>query len=123
VRNPKRTILVVDDELSVITSLQHFFSGKDYDLLVALNLKEARELWARHGKEIKVLIADFQLPDGSGTDLATQVANESPSVNIIVMTGFPREVVLLPKEIKSRIQVLEKPFSPRELMDLVEDRL
>jgi DNA-binding NtrC family response regulator len=123
VQNPKRTILVVDDELSVITSLQHFFSGKDYDLLVALNLKDARELWARHAKEIKVLIADFQLPDGSGTELATQVSNESPSVKIIVMTGFPREVVLLPKEIKSRIQVLEKPFSPRELMDLVEDRL
>ena len=122
-QNPKRTILVVDDELSVITSLQYFFSGKDYDLLVALNLKDAKEIWAKHGKEIKVLIADFQLPDGSGTELATQVSNESPSVKIIVMTGFPREVVLLPKEIRSRIQVLEKPFSPRELMDLVEDRL
>src|SRR5436190_18815457 len=106
-------ILVVDDELAVIVAVQQILHNDE--AVFAINLQEGRALWEKH-QQIKLVITDFSLPDGLGTDLATQVLHQCPDVKVILISGFALECALAAND-SPRMLVLEKPFSARQLRD------
>ncbi len=116
--NPS-TILVVDDELAVLTVLQEMLVEDNYDFLSALSITDARELWQQHSKNIKLLITDLKLPDGQGTDLAAEVLNQSPDVKVILITGMEPDCVSVPEKFASRYFVFQKTTFVRDLQQKV----
>src|SRR5438128_2612451 len=89
-------ILIVEDELSFMTLLQPSLEEIPSQILSALNLHDAREIWSNHRKEIKVLITDFSLPDGFGSDLAAHFLGESADLKAVIITGFDSDSIPLP---------------------------
>jgi DNA-binding NtrC family response regulator len=82
------SILVIDDEISVLILLQAILEEEQYELLLALNLTDARKVWRENRHAIKLVIADFKLPDGTGVDLLSEVLEEAPEMRAIVITAF-----------------------------------
>ena len=117
------TILVVDDELAVLTILQEMLGEEQYRFLPALNLNDARDLWKEQADDIKLVITDLRLPDGLGSDLATEVLNESPTTKVILITGLEPDCVSIPAEFSSRFFVFQKTTFVRDLEQKVNDCL
>ena len=117
------SILVIDDEISVLILLQAILEEEQYELLLALNLTDARKVWRENRHAIKLVIADFKLPDGTGVDLPSEVLEEAPEMRAIVITAFSLSTIQLPRTIAARVVMIEKPFSPRDLRMLVKDSM
>ncbi len=82
---PLPTLLCVDDEQYVLTSLQRLFKH-DYDLHVAMSGVEALEII--RSRQVHVLVSDNRMPGMTGVELLRQVGEISPSTMRILLTGY-----------------------------------
>jgi DNA-binding response OmpR family regulator len=122
-----KTILVLEDEPLVMSVLQHVLERTGFVVLRAHSAEEAVEQFRRYREKIDLLIADLAVPGGSGSDVALGCARASARLRVLLTSGSPptawsegdRECFdLLPIE---RVGFLQKPFSPRVLVERVVD--
>ncbi|MCM1185157.1 MAG: response regulator transcription factor [Lachnoclostridium sp.] len=85
-------ILLLEDDLSLITGLSFAFQKQGFDADTARTMKEADELW-EEGK-YDLLVLDVSLPDGSGFEFCKKVRQVS-KVPIIFLTASDEEVSII----------------------------
>ncbi len=79
-------ILVIDDEHSILETLEMFFSEKGHNVFKADTGKKGFQLYRRYKPDVVIL--DIRLPDYNGLDLLKRIqANESAS-KVIMITSF-----------------------------------
>src|SRR5215475_9924146 len=78
-------LLVVDDNLELLSLLTHLFEDAGYDVVSASKGKQALEVARGHSPALAVL--DVLLPDIMGYHLAVQLRKEFPQLPIIFITG------------------------------------
>ena len=92
-----------------------------WELVVAESANEARKLVAQRKPDAALL--DYMLPDGNGVELAQQLRQTFPNLQITVMTGS----LLAPEEEticeENDFPVLRKPFLVADLMNQIRGRL
>jgi len=88
----KKCILIVEDEVDHADLIKHAFKSKSdgMELIFANNLVEARAHISINQPD--VVIADYQLPDGYGTELLNHLGFEV-SFPLVVMTAHGNEKV------------------------------
>lgn len=111
----KKTILVVDDDATILESVTGFL-GRDYNVLWARSGKEALEHSTTFPSEIHLLLSDFQMPEMTGIELATQVTAQRPGIKVLLMSGYPAGMLVL----NEGWHFLAKPFIPSQLRVLIE---
>jgi DNA-binding NtrC family response regulator len=83
---PLRTVLIVEDEEIIRTSLREFLQEEGYDVLavgsVAGALRVARE------RDFQVAVCDVQLPDGDGVQLLRRLLQLNPSLSGLIITAY-----------------------------------
>ena len=77
------TILIIDDEVDITTTLQRFFERARHDVVVAHTSEEGLVAFKRTRPDLVLL--DLHLPDGSGMDILAQLKDEQAVV--IMITG------------------------------------
>jgi DNA-binding NtrC family response regulator len=80
------TILVVDDEENARKNIGAYLKKREYEILSAANLKEARAIINQGSAD--VILLDVQLPDGYGPDLLDETTRLSLQPPVILMTAF-----------------------------------
>jgi DNA-binding NtrC family response regulator len=80
------TILVVDDEENARKSIATYLQKREYEVLCAATLAEAREIINQGRADI--ILLDVQLPDGYGPDLLEETARLSIQPPIILITAY-----------------------------------
>lgn len=108
------SILVVDDEKTLLENLYNFLKDKGFKkVYTAKNLKEAR--FKISNLKIDLVVLDLMLPDGSGFDLLREIRKTSDMAVIILSAldglddrkeGFENKAD----------DYLVKPFFPEELL-------
>ena len=83
----KDTILIVDDEKSILDVLISGLSNDGFKCFAAFNAKEALDILKR--EKIDFSLLDIRLPDMSGIDLCSEIKSLDQSIVNIIMTGFP----------------------------------
>lgn len=111
----KKTILVVDDDASILGTVSDVL-GRDYNVLRANSGKEALLLSKDFQSEICLLLSDFQMAGMSGVELATQITSERPKIKVLLMSGYPAGMLIL----NEGWHFLAKPFIPSQLRALIE---
>lgn len=79
------TVLVVDDEKNARENIAAFLKKKDYEVLEASNLKEAKKAITDGSADLVLL--DVQLPDGLGTTLLEESVSNPSRPPIIMITA------------------------------------
>ena len=74
-----KTILVVDDDLSVLTVIKCMLENGDYNLLLAHSAESALRMVERDDLTIDLMLIDVVMPDMGGFDLAQ--VTEMPEVH------------------------------------------
>lgn len=77
-------------------------------------------MFAEKGPEYDLLVSDVTLPDGDGAELAVELAEKNPAVAVLLCSGYPFELSTLPESVRSRANMLLKPFLPNMLANTVD---
>jgi diguanylate cyclase (GGDEF)-like protein len=115
VSNPKCSLLVVDDEPSILTTLSHLLSG-EFEVLTAESAEAALAIFAQ--RQIDLILSDQRMPRQTGVQLLEWVRQQSPRTVRLLMTGFAEleEAV----EAINRGQIfsyISKPWRPEALLE------
>jgi two-component system cell cycle sensor histidine kinase/response regulator CckA len=111
----QKTILVVDDDPVIIKLVSTVVTCGSFKLLVATSGAAALQLSKGYIGEIDLLLSDFQMPEMSGIDLATQITRDRPKIKVLLMSGFPGGMLVL----NEGWHFLAKPFIPSQLLTLI----
>lgn len=85
-RTRQHTVLCVDDEQNILSSLKRLLRKESYRLLTAASGPEGLEILANN--DIDMVISDQRMPGMSGTDFLKQVKALYPEIIRIILTGY-----------------------------------
>ena len=81
------TVLLVDDDKSIRTTLSAFLASDGYAVEVAGDEQEAHRVLKAH--DFDVVVSDIVMPGKSGIDLLQSIRATSPLSQVVMMTGEP----------------------------------
>jgi PAS domain S-box-containing protein len=119
----RETILLVEDEKSVRITVRAFLEGLGHTVLSAAAPEEALRLAAAQAQPIHLLITDVVLPDMSGRDLATRLAETRPGMRVLFMSGYTADVIGHRGVLDQGVAFLAKPFARADLARAVREVL
>ena len=82
----KHTVLCVDDEENILSSLKRLLRKEDYRLLTACGGKEGLALL--DANEVHLVMTDQRMPGMSGVEFLSRVKEKYPDVIRIILTGY-----------------------------------
>ena len=87
------TILLVEDETSILEITTRMLKQKGYTLIAAGTPGEAMELAHTYTGEIHLLITDVVMPEMNGRDLAKNICSHYPNLKCLFMSGYTANVI------------------------------
>jgi DNA-binding NtrC family response regulator len=109
----KRTALVVDDVDDMLDLLEIALEGADFCVLRASSADDAMELFSARSDDIDLLMTDLRVGTDSGLELARQFLAVKPTLQVLAISGFALDGMLVSGQ--SKIEFLPKPFSTSDL--------
>ncbi|HET9726596.1 MAG TPA: response regulator [Gemmatimonadales bacterium] len=113
-------ILVVDDQEGVRALLRRELTEHGHTVLEAGDGAEALHLVRRRNGAVDLILCDVVMPQMNGTELATRIGVEFPDVPVILMSAFTPAGVARVGVSETLVPVLQKPFEPTQLAELVQ---
>lgn len=109
------TILVVDDEIIVLSLTSMMLQRFGYEVLIAASAGEALNLFVKWPDlRVDLLLVDIILPGMNGLVLAERIKELRPDMPVLYMSGYS-ERDLLGSILTRDISYLAKPFSSLQL--------
>ena len=109
-----KTILVVDDDPTVLNFVSGFLDGQ-FNVLIAKSGIEGVQRSEEFEGEIHLLLSDFQMAGMSGIELATKLTVPRPQIKVLMMSGFSEGMLVL----NDGWNFLAKPFVETQLRTLI----
>ena len=116
-------VLVVDDELYLLTMAKRMLEKSGYRVLTAGTPIEAIELTEQYADELRLLIADIIMPEMNGRNLAIRLRSLCPSMKILFMSGYTANMIMDQGVLNDDEHFIQKPFLAKELAIKVRDAL
>ena len=117
------TVLVVEDEESLLKLTREFLKMRGYTVLEARNGAEAIQVAEQHPGSIHVLLTDAVMPGMSGRELAERLAPLRPDMKVMYMSAYTEDAIVHLGILDGETAFLEKPFNPDDLARKVREVL
>ena len=117
----KANVLVVDDDRIILDSLCEFLNLEGYITTAAESFAEAAA--ALQKRSFSLVIADVNIPDGSGIDLLSVVRKNYPQTVVIIITGYGTIESAVEAIKMGAYEYLTKPIVDDDLVLCVERAL
>ncbi len=118
----RHTILLVDDDDAVRNLLARVLKSRGYEVLEAASGEQAQALFQQHQGPVHLLVCDVLMPGVSGPDLAARLAETTPDLRMLLMSGNPNLEPVI-KDRHTSAEFIGKPFSPQQLVANVQHLL
>jgi response regulator RpfG family c-di-GMP phosphodiesterase len=120
----QHTLLFVDDEKSIIKSLQRLFRKEGYDVLTASGGKEALEVLKTNDRPVSLIISDQRMPEMEGAQFLEQSKQFCPDAARFLLTGYSDMDAVIHAVNRGEIQrYLTKPWNDDDLLLQVRQAL
>ena len=113
-----KKILLIDDEHSLVRTLELYFRSKGYQVFAAFDAREGLNLW--RDQEPDVVLLDVQLPGMDGTQALAAAKDENLSGDVIMVTAFQDMEATLAAIQRGAADYLYKPLDLDALDVLLE---
>ena len=119
-KEPKATLLCVDDEKNILNSIKRLLRKQNWRLLTAESGDEALEIMKTH--KVQLVMSDMRMPNMSGAELLEQVATNYPETYRILLTGFADMESTIAAVNKGKIhRYMQKPWDNDELVEAIAE--
>jgi diguanylate cyclase (GGDEF)-like protein len=113
---PPQTLLIVDDDVNVLSSLHRLFRRDGYRILTASSPTEGFDLLALH--PVQVIVCDQRMPVMSGTEFLSKVKDMYPDTIRIILSGYTGLEAMLDSINRGAIyRFYTKPWDDVQLRD------
>jgi two-component system response regulator HydG len=109
----KSSILVVDDDLSLLQSLQEILAAEGYEVTPAGNGEEALLLLKEQAFDL--VLSDLAMPGLDGMELLNYLQREQPGCPCIIITGYGTITNAVSAMRQGAYDYFTKPVDPTEL--------
>jgi two-component system cell cycle sensor histidine kinase/response regulator CckA len=119
------TILVVEDEPSILTLMSEILESSGHVILKASAASQAFQIFEEVDARVDLVIADVNLPGTSGLRMALELRSLLPNLSIILTSGYTPDMwneddfVEFNEVPSDCVAVLQKPFLPSALLAAV----
>jgi PAS domain S-box-containing protein len=117
------TILLVEDERPVRSTIRRLLERHGYQVLEASNGQDALDLVTSRAKEINLVLSDMVMPGMGGTELAGRVRAIAPTLPVVLMTGYTEEAITRAGDRPLDEPIIEKPFTLTTMLEKVNQAL
>jgi CheY-like chemotaxis protein len=104
------TILLVEDDLSILKIVQTTLKGLGYIVLNAANPLKAIDIARENAGRINLIVTDVILPKMNGPKLADALKSICPDIKCLFMSGYTADVVAHQGVLEKKIHFIQKPF-------------
>ncbi len=111
--NERQVVLVVDDDSRVRSYVRAVLEKAGFAILEAKDGRDALDLMRALHLSPDVVVTDIHMPRMNGLELAKVLSAEIPALPLIFISG--EETACTP--------LVQKPFSPQDLLDAVHQML
>ncbi len=133
-----RTILLVEDDLRLLTLFTAGLQDRGFHILTATNVKEGLDVCNQYSGAIDLLLTDLLLPNTgelqlkrdtfqgvkkSGVDLMKQILAVRPQIQILLMSGRSDSDLRALGVFQTGRPLLRKPFGVETLVEMVQQML
>jgi PAS domain S-box-containing protein len=113
------TVLLVDDDDGVKHVARRALEGSGFIVHDARDGRDALAIVERLDRQLDLVITDLVMPDMGGTELALRLSERFPSLRVLFMSGYTADAMNRTTVLGPEDAFIEKPFTPRELIDKV----
>ena len=117
------TVLLVEDEPSVLQLTKRVLEHCGYDVLPAASPHEAMATARARGGRIDLLLTDVVMPEMNGRQLADALRAEWPDIKCLFTSGYTSDLMADHGVVGEGLAFLRKPWTRDELATRVHDLL
>ena len=117
------TILLVEDESSVLGLAQRILQSCGYTVLPARNGAAALRIASDSDQRIDLVVTDVVMPGMNGREFVESLHRRSPGIPIVYMSGYTDDDIIRRGLMDSSVAFLQKPFTVKGLAQLVRSVL
>ncbi len=117
----KPSILIIDDDVSILRTLAKIFQRKGYFVAVAEKGKEAIE--KINSNHFDVALIDLCLPDMEGIELLSKLRETKPKMRKIIITGYPTLQNAVGAVNQGADAYVMKPFDVEKMLKTIKEQL
>jgi two-component system cell cycle sensor histidine kinase/response regulator CckA len=118
------TILVVDDEPSLLALVRTMLWRAGFAVLEAAGGEEALRIAGQHAQPIQLLLTDILMPDMNGYELAEKLQAARPGIKVLFMSGYTDKALFESTGRKlDGSRMIRKPFTAYHLVQRIEEAL
>lgn len=117
-----KKVLLCDDEIHILRAAELKVSKAGYDVRIA---RDGQEAWEMIQQELPdVLVTDVQMPRVDGFELSRRIRGQQSTRELPILMLTAKGFELEQQELAEQwgiLEILPKPFSPRELVRTIDD--
>ena len=120
------TILLVDDEPSILNMVKNLLVRQGYQVLAATRPQEAIGLFMSHPDSIDLVMTDVVMPEMNGRELVHELSRRQPALKSLFMSGHADDVLARQGMLEAGAPFIQKPFTMKgitlKLREVLGDR-
>lgn len=117
----KKTLLIVDDEPTILDVSKRYLEKENFTVLIASNGAEAFDICQQY--QIHLIVTDIMMPDLDGYDFILKILDSDQDIPFLFISAKTQEKDRLYSLTLGAEDYITKPFSPRELVLRVKNIL
>ena len=120
----RSTLLLVDDEANILSSLRRLFRPEGYRILTAEGGEEGLELLEAETRPVDLIISDMRMPGMNGAEFLAKAREQWPDTVRILLTGYADIGSTVSAINEGEIyRYVAKPWQDEDMLLLVRDVL
>lgn len=117
------TLLIVEDEESVLEYVSESLAEYGYEIMGAINPVEAINIYRNRKSHIDMIISDVIMPHMSGPEMVRKLRVDAPDLKILFMSGYTESMIGKHGVLDQEIHYIQKPFGPNEIARKIRETL
>jgi two-component system cell cycle sensor histidine kinase/response regulator CckA len=122
-KEPRQTVLVVDDEEGLRTLVCRTLRAEGYGTLEAAHGAEALEVMEKAAEPVDLVVTDVVMPGMDGRELGRRLTQRWPTLPILYISAYDVNDIFRRGSPRSSAPFLQKPFPAEGLITTIQELL